>query len=424
MAQNEALKAAIKNWVEAVVAQTQSTVVPATRDDIINISATVPEYRAVLGEFDKDAVITKHFKSLIESDALGEPIIITPGEILNRFLSLFTDEKNTLFFEPEHYETAYKYFEKVFYEDYIEYRAMAPISQLLIHILREAKENSKTFDDDTEPIELAPDLVIKALNIEQRKMVYQLELVRRMQPQMGEFINALCIEYRFLKRLSPIPETMPEPFAYSFEQPSPLEIKMHEINQLLYETVALLRLYKPGNISCGGVVHFGRNLLVGGIQYPFPGEPMQFSPPMPLYILSREDTAPLHNLRNCFQKVKTDPALKNLLLALRRLNYARLRGDVEDRIIDLMIAAETLAKPLNNDKSTFIAEYFSTFFPGAESKTKDLMRKIYQMRNSIMHDGSLEKWTRISANRRLNIFDIAAAGEEIVRQVLIREIEK
>lgn len=426
MKRNEALKLAMKSWLETAVAKIQEAIIsnPASGEttDWNKIPFAISEYEKVLEELKKDAKISAHFNSRIESEAFFEPLKLATEDTLKSVLSFFVKD-NQPFFKPEFFDKVYDFFEKSFYGDDIEFRAIAPVSGLLVHILKEKTGSSATYDDDPEPFELAPDLIIRPLNEEEYRIVHQLEIVRRYPFRMSDLIYAVCANYRFPKKLTPIPTGSPQPAPAFPLQPTPLDIKMQEVNRLLAETVWILRLFKIGSISNSGSVHYGRNFFVGNGQHWFSSDLPQAFANVPPYTLVRDEVPKLRSLWEQFQKVKTIPALKNLLLALRRLNYCRTRSDLEDKAIDLMIAAETLAKPPHvADKSSVIAEYFASYFPGNESAVKEKMRKVYGMRNAIIHDGSLEKWVKIKSNRGIDILDYIFQAEEFVRIVLMKEI--
>ncbi len=419
------LKTVMKIWIETAIAKIHKAISANNVSDQINDWTKIPfeisEYQRVLEELNKDAKISAHFNSIIESEAFPEPLAITPERTLEIILGTFLVD-NQPFFEEVLFNKSYDLLENSFYNDFIEFQAIAPIQGLYLNVVKEKKENSISYDDDLEPWVISSDLKIRPLNDWEFQRVHNLEIVRRYRFRMSDKIYAINATYRFNKKLTPVSSRGSVLNSMSLDH-NPLEIKMSEVNQLITEMVWALRLFKQGDISNSGSIHYAKNIFAYNGERLFISElPSPFGNVNP-YMLIKEDKMEFKTLWEKFQKAKSNATNKHLFVALRRLNYSRTRSDLEDKAIDLMITAEALAKPPNTgDKNTAIANHFAGYFPGKENNVKEIMLKVYGIRNAIIHDGSLDKWTKTYSNRSINVIDYISKAEEFARLVLIEKV--
>ena len=85
-----------------------------------------------------------------------------------------------------------------------------------------------------------------------------------------------------------------------------------------------------------------------------------------------------------------------LNVAMRRFAEGNERHRVEDRIIDLMIAAEALSQcNASQAKGRPIAEYIATHVGDPDkNKVQKHLQDTYRLRNSIVHDGDALGWLK------------------------------
>lgn len=94
-----------------------------------------------------------------------------------------------------------------------------------------------------------------------------------------------------------------------------------------------------------------------------------------------------------WDKLQKPKVRKELDTALRRFSYSCVRHDNEDKIIDLMIAAETLfLHGKNEGEKGFRLALRAAYFLGTDSASRkqvyDRMRKAYGLRSKLVHGGS------------------------------------
>ena len=113
-----------------------------------------------------------------------------------------------------------------------------------------------------------------------------------------------------------------------------------------------------------------------------------------------------------------------LVMALRRFNMALNRAVIEDRIVDLMISAESLflsdsGNPGERGEQRFrLALRAAKFVVSpryAPRQIFDLMRTAYDIRSDIVHGGSVKK-TRLPDMPEAKLQDFVPASEEVIRR--------
>jgi hypothetical protein len=164
----------------------------------------------------------------------------------------------------------------------------------------------------------------------------------------------------------------------SLSDPLPLLEVLREIESV----VIVLRLYKPDRVSLSGVVQRNGTLLPGQGRSIAPyaiGPPGRWS----AYRLTEEDEESLVELwRSTEDK-------KQLSIAMRRYSDAGERRRSEDRLVDLMIAAEQLFLTGERQELGFKLALRAAFFLGADaSARKDIfavMGRGYSARSDLVH---------------------------------------
>jgi hypothetical protein len=185
-----------------------------------------------------------------------------------------------------------------------------------------------------------------------------------------------------------------------------------------------LRLFKAGRVSSSGtfeyVISAGDEVspASGSFGWSFgwhAGDP---------YVLEAQDHEPFHKLWSELEKVHERPVLAG---ALRRFTFAVDRSLPEDKIVDLVIAAESLffydIEPPDRGEYRF---RLSTRVALLLGKSRDermqiakFMRHAYDARSGIVHGGDPgEKNLRALNGDRASTTECASVLEELLRRAL------
>jgi hypothetical protein len=110
---------------------------------------------------------------------------------------------------------------------------------------------------------------------------------------------------------------------------------------------------------------------------------------------------------------------------MRRFSESGERHSVEDRVIDLMIAAEALSEASSSrKKGKVIAQYVASQSLGIDKgKVEDHMLGTYRLRNTVMHDGEASEWLKKNGMQQGELISFVNMAEHHLRQALRKSIE-
>ncbi len=177
-----------------------------------------------------------------------------------------------------------------------------------------------------------------------------------------------------------------------------------------------LRLFQPGQISVAGRIAFSQAWLMGGWTSYQPGEAAD--PQRRDYLLSKTGAKEFVNFWNDLEVAKTKPSIAT---AVRRFGYAGNRELLEDKIIDLMIAAESLflSDSDGGELSYRLAERFALFVGEAPGKARKalfrLARNAYDLRSSVVHGGTPRPNLLKTLNGPVTLEQFAEMTEQLLR---------
>ncbi len=186
------------------------------------------------------------------------------------------------------------------------------------------------------------------------------------------------------------------------------------------DVLTALRLFKQGRVQCPGEVSGVKAwLLSAGHSYRIRASHPLISSNYELRDMEVEE----------FQKMWSDltggelERRRFLAMALRRFNMAFERQQLDDRIVDLMIAAESLflndsGDPRERGEQRFRlairAAKFVEYPRYVPRQVFDLMRKAYNIRSEIVHGSSIKK-TNLPDMPDAKLNDFVLACEELMR---------
>ena len=124
----------------------------------------------------------------------------------------------------------------------------------------------------------------------------------------------------------------------------------------------------------------------------------------------------IEELKNLFQKVKNAPEF--LRIPISRFNFAYDRRKPEDKLIDLIVALESLLVKENQELS-YRLSLRTSFLLGKNNKERKelfcLMKKAYNLRSKIVHGSKYKNEVKIN-NKTIPIYKLVSNIEDILRK--------
>lgn len=326
----------------------------------------LPEYGRCLDLIAGDPVVAVHLNRFVGTSVMGGAHFSAP-QLLESIVPPGAYPRD-LVFDDGIFKSLYEQFERVLYEDSFRCEAIAPLQGLFI---------------DVPEIKFSDDLEISQLTVEEEKQLHVMEVVRRYGARWTDRLYAVRAKSTLPKVIVRDQSEIPE------EEKARDEAKQSEARARVEELIHTLRVFKGGTLHYGGVIQVARSWPFGGA-INISGKPLE--PVYGIYPLNEPED--VSGLKKLWDEVQST-GVKNhkfLAVAMRRFSYGCERHRIEDKLIDLMIAAEAFTQAQGEKgKGKHIAEKVSSVAPRCDRmKVKTHMRKSYQLRNSIMHDGDVK----------------------------------
>lgn len=200
-----------------------------------------------------------------------------------------------------------------------------------------------------------------------------------------------------------------------------------EVNGLLEDVLVALRIFKAGRVGNHGFAgYFASWPMRGSTQF---GGLADFSAPARQfglgYDLTEEDCGTFPKFFDACQRAKRS---RSLGLAMRRFAYTSDRSRAEDRIIDLMIAAEALFLADAEGELSYRLALRAAFFLdpelGPRSVTHRFLKNAYSVRSKIAHGTTPEPkiLKAFDGTRCASIDDFATELERVIRIALRKAV--
>lgn len=372
----------------------------------------LPSYQAARDSILADPVLAPQMGQVLGAAGVGGRRLEVEDVLLSLVGAMFRDD-GTVAFEEDKYEACWREIERVLYTEKVIQVSVAPLPGFTASIL---------------PIELDEGLTIDRLTDEEIKRCIRAGLLAPFAPGIPIIDPEGGIGIRWI--------THHEKIAFSRVQATPpidggtfgrrpaLQAPM-----LVDDIIVVLRLLKAWELRCPGVVTF-----IGGWR---------------LGSMLRWITRPVSrlNFRSCSVDEKDVSLLTSLWdtlkggflaearyrflgTALRRFNYSFDRPLPEDRLVDLLIGAESLflhdaAEPAERGELRFRLALRGAMFVVhpvySPRQVYQVLRRAYDARSAIVHGGEARRAALPDApDADLNGF--VAAVEEILRLALRRAI--
>lgn len=205
------------------------------------------------------------------------------------------------------------------------------------------------------------------------------------------------------------------------------ETERHAIN-LVHRVLETFRLFKPGRVSLSGILRFSDWWPIQrGFHFSF-----EHAGPMPWFNKYPLPQVEVEPFRSLWTDLESARSRRYLDAAVRRFSYAADRERPDDRLVDLMIAAESLflsdtGDPSDRGELEFRLAMRAALFVETPDFSRreifDHMKRAYRVRSAIVHGGTPK--TRDLRNPKgvvLSLPDFATLTEDVLRAGLKRAI--
>lgn len=379
--------------------------------NLIEGAQELPEYEQCIDKLKDDSVISSHFEKRISIAGFGNTPVTANG-LVDALVKLISEAKRPVF-DEYFFDQSYSEFEDTFYCQTVECEAIAPVQGWWL------SANLQQRFGNTPLVKFSDALRIGQLSVEEERAVHLMELVRRYGFRWTDRLYAIRATYQRAKLVVRIDEEI----ASDAERVADEEFV--QINDRIEEVLETVRVFRKGSIRQGGIYHKVNSWLLSGImrnmRKPL-ADPIANLTPMYLLETQRD----LDELEGFWQSVQRAKAKGHRFLnvAMRRFAESNERHHVEDRLIDLMIAAEALSQSSScKGKGGVIAEYVATHVVETDKiKVRGIMQDTYRLRNSIVHDGDASGWLRRTGKQPGDVMVVVNTAEEYLREALKKTV--
>ncbi|HMM78413.1 MAG TPA: HEPN domain-containing protein [Pyrinomonadaceae bacterium] len=321
----------------------------------------LPAYRHCLESLQADEIIIHQLNNMVGINSRRSRTSDVEGLMVR--LPHLGVYRNRIRFNEEHFETEYAAFESAFYEDSFVYEAIAPLQGPVF----------------AESIKLESEVEICRLN--------QFDLSPLTKNDMDEdsiiFGNALWA----IKTQYRIPKVIGDEVPIETDKTKEDESRRDQANDVLDRVLACLRLLGVPNAYPQVLLHRTKSWLFHDVrEYSTRHRPStQFS-----WELDADFT------RTCTEfwaKLQSQIVQRHHLIiqAIKRFNYAHERHDWEDKIVDLLIAAEAifLSQSGGSGELSYRLKLNAAMFLASDARSRkqvfDDMDRAYSLRSKIVH---------------------------------------
>lgn len=351
----------------------------------------VPDLHRFISRLEKKILNLSEFNSLSDYINKDKRLLLlrkidtnqaqhVPYFALFRFLSQLAEKTGSFKFSSQAFDKLYEEYENYLYLDTIIYQCFCLLINLQIDINR---------------IKLNNDLIIKKISNNEHRKILRIRTTRELDLLGVNWI----IQFRFsIKRK--------ERFTYM------------PASENFDNLITALRLFKDGVVGHNHIYAFpltswDKSISANLVERKFSGKK---------YTLSKSEVHEFKKWWKEFTKFKSLMTRKEIEIAIRRFNYAYERVSLEDKLIDYIIAFESLLLTGEPEKR-FRFALSGAFLLGKEKKdlkernlymkeVKEYLSEAYKLRNYIVHGSKkLKKKTEINK-------------KEIPMQAFIEKIEE
>jgi hypothetical protein len=328
--------------------------------------SALAEYRACKDTLEADTKISSQLDTLLGDNSRRERTQTVLW--LMRRMPHMGLARGKYEFDEDYFEREYRIFEKAFYDDYIIYDVIAPLQGLLITgnvSLTEDLNISSLTNDDLDPLRKSRSTVIR--------------------DNQGIDGVPCAIRSKFRVR-----KVIGNEASIDLEEADKDRKRFTRTAEQIDEVVNALRLFGGETVYYSAIIYRTSGWL-------FRDEKV-FSTRMrvPLPLIFPRDQAWLHSFAEFWRKLQS-PKVRNrkfIAVAVRRFGYAIERPFTEDRLVDLMIAAESLFLNDIGDKKyqgelQYRLSLRAACLLGGDASGRSVvrghMRQAYNIRSAVVH---------------------------------------
>jgi len=364
------------------------------------------EYRAFVDALHADPPLARHLGALVGTT--HGRLRISEEQVADHLIWTMAEKCGRFTFDSAEFDRLFAEFEADLRRDDLDFIAAGPMPN---------------FKCESLPLRLAPDLEIDYLTDEEIVRCLRLGIYPGIDLGGHLHLTAKCgIRCRFVqKKLFGELRLTPDEMRKLQSLPEGLTDRFQDV-------LFALRLFKEGRISMPGLVIFSR-------QWPMNGgtASTRIDPGLRLannYELNTQEVLRFQRFWSDFERVRAVPFLDN---AIRRFGYSGERHRPEDRLVDLLISAESLflsdtGETRERGELRFRLALRFAFFTELDGYNRRerfrLMRSAYDARSSVVHGGRLdEDDLKIPGEGKVPLSRFVDVVEEAIRYALHKAIE-
>ncbi len=330
----------------------------------------LPEYQRCLEALLAEPKITGQLDVLVGTSSRSSRAPTAEG-LMTRLLDLGMPPSSRNF-DPEYFEREYAIFEEAFYGDYILYDVVAPLDNLLAH-------GSVKLPDGFEISPFTNNDIAPYYTYERHEAIGSPVAVRTKfrLPKVVKSDSELNLE-------GLAPETVEKVHAEQLRKSEVDRVAQAQLNENIEEVVNALRIFGAESVFHVGIIHRASRWF--GSDNVFPN-PVQVS----VRFTTLGEEGWLSSFGQFWAGLQSDGVKdrKFLGLAMRRLGYAHERHRVEDKLLDLLIAAEALFLSGSMGELQYRLAQRAAFFLGNKPATRRNIYKhmldAYKVRSKVVH---------------------------------------
>ena len=360
-----------------------------------------PEYDLLIERLKSDDIVSSHLDRVVGTKMSRS--CIDAGGILNSLIYAMLDDEGHLAFTDEHFDSKWSEFFGLFCADRIASKMVSPLPGMVVPSF---------------PLQLSDEIVLDRLTDEEVTRCTQLGVIRPSPPRFPLIYGEIAVGIRRTMYLPKVirggnePHEPPE----TWDEGSFGNRPIYQDQLVIDDVLSAFRLFKHTTIQTAGLVSWTDAIwLKGGSSYrvlgrwPFGGGCELSECEVPLFL----------ELWHLLEKWG-----KSFVFTIRRFNLAFDRHLLDDRIVDLVIAAESLFLGDLDEKYRGELRYrfalrAAKFIEHPNYGERDVFRVMkgaYDARSAIVHGGSVSlKDTRLPDDKSADLATFTNAIEEFVR---------
>lgn len=367
---------------------------------------SVEGYDSSVAALEADPVVSRHLNRLVGCQQGA--LCLDANRVLRGMFYESIGREDTIAFDQDRFKREWLAFSEFLLAERIGFKTIAPIPGLQLPGF---------------PFQLNDELVIDRLTDDE---VTRCVSVNSLRPTFEGFPVIEAETAIGIRKFDYLPKTLGADPSSSLEPLSGSEGSFGRRPAFRYDllcddVLCALRIFKHGRIHCTGGASWTDAWLSMGITYHVRGQSALFS----LYELTEAEAPRFLKLWGLLEKAELF-----LEFSIHRFNLAFGRELLADRIVDLVIAAESLfladLDALDRGELRFrvslrTAKFIKHPTYGAED-VFGLMRRAYDARSAVVHGGSPRN-TSLPDDAKANLQAFVDAVEELVRLALRKALE-